>query len=193
MVEGSRRRRRGAELEASVLDAAWEEIYERGYSAFTVDSVAARARTSKAVLYRRWSSRAELARAAIERFFHQHPLSVPDTGSLRGDVLEYLRNAAENSVQTEALLFARFVEFQGRTGTSLKDLIDAIVPTHQSIMAQMLKRAIERGEVDEGKITDRITRLPADLFRLEVVMTGHPLSESGAEEVVDTIFLPLLQ
>lgn len=193
MSDGSRRRRRGAELEASVLDAAWQEIYKRGYSAFTVDKVAARARTSKAVLYRRWSSRAELARAAIERFFHQHPLSVPDTGSLRGDVLEYLANAAENSVQTEALLFARFVEFQGSTGTPMKDLIDAVVPAHQSIMAQILNQAAERGEVDESKITERITRLPADLFRLEVVMTGGALTERSAEEVVDTIFLPLVQ
>jgi AcrR family transcriptional regulator len=46
-------RRRGAELEQAILDAAWEQLIAEGYEHFTIDTVAARARTSKPVLYRR--------------------------------------------------------------------------------------------------------------------------------------------
>jgi hypothetical protein len=47
-------RRRGPELEAAILDAAWEQLLAEGYEHFTIDTVTARARTGKPVLYRRW-------------------------------------------------------------------------------------------------------------------------------------------
>src|ERR1700684_675894 len=84
---GGRTRRRGAALEAALLDAAGAELQDTGYQAMTMEAVADRAGTSRAVLYRRWPKRAELAVAALRR--HQPLLSgpIPDTGSLRGDVV----------------------------------------------------------------------------------------------------------
>jgi len=58
-------RRRGAELESAILDAAWEQLIAEGYEHFTVDTVAARARTSKPVLYRRWKTREDMLRATV--------------------------------------------------------------------------------------------------------------------------------
>ena len=46
-------RRRGPALEEALLDAAWTELTERGYDEMTIDAVAVRAGTSRAVLYRR--------------------------------------------------------------------------------------------------------------------------------------------
>src|ERR1700744_3783867 len=87
---GGRTRRRGAALEEALLDAAWDELQVAGYQAMTMEAVADRAGTSRAVLYRRWPKRAELVVAALRR---HRPISsgeVPDTGSLRGDVLALL-------------------------------------------------------------------------------------------------------
>ena len=53
-------RRRGTKLEDALLDAAWEELQEVGYTRLTMEAVAARAGTSKPVLYRRWPNRARL-------------------------------------------------------------------------------------------------------------------------------------
>src|SRR5690349_13494346 len=81
-----RSRRRGATLERALLRAAWEELAAVGYANLTIEGVAARARTSKAVLYRRWPNRAALITAAMRQ---EAPLlsgEVPDTGQLRGDV-----------------------------------------------------------------------------------------------------------
>src|ERR1700683_2914301 len=80
-------RRRGATLEHALLDAAWQELQESGYSKLTMERVAERAGTSRAVIYRRWRNRAELVVAAMR--YHQ-PLysgAIQDTGTLRGDVL----------------------------------------------------------------------------------------------------------
>src|ERR1700678_947664 len=76
-------RRRGAMLEHALLDAAWQELQESGYAKLTMERVADRAGTSRAVIYRRWRNRPELVIAAMR---HRQPVlsrQVPDTGTLR--------------------------------------------------------------------------------------------------------------
>ena len=63
-ADSSGRRRRGATLEKALLDATWEELVEKGYDGLTIESVAERAQTARAVIYRRWPSKPELVRAA---------------------------------------------------------------------------------------------------------------------------------
>src|ERR1700742_559320 len=60
-----RQRRRGEELEAALLDAAWDELVEAGFAKLTMESVAARAKTGVAVLYRRWPRKDDPVLAAI--------------------------------------------------------------------------------------------------------------------------------
>src|ERR1700744_4599906 len=85
-----RRRRRGQELESALLEAAWDELVEVGFAALTMESIAARAHTGIAVLYRRWPNKGELVLAAIAHFGRAHPVEIPDTGTLRGDLLALL-------------------------------------------------------------------------------------------------------
>ncbi|MFD7947322.1 helix-turn-helix domain-containing protein, partial [Streptomyces sp. NPDC059744] len=65
--EPVRKRRRGAELETALLDAAWDELIAMGFEELTYEAVAARAGTSRAVLYRRWPTKRELVLAALSR------------------------------------------------------------------------------------------------------------------------------
>jgi hypothetical protein len=51
---GGKTRRRGDALEHALLDAAWDELQAVGYAGLTIEAVADRAGTSRAVLYRRW-------------------------------------------------------------------------------------------------------------------------------------------
>ncbi|MEU3183558.1 TetR/AcrR family transcriptional regulator [Streptomyces sp. NPDC006923] len=185
-------RRRGAALEAAVLDAAWAEIREHGYAALTVDAVAQRAGTSKPVLYRRWPGKAELARAAVEHALRQDPIPTPDTGSLRGDVIELLHLANQRRVGLAAHLMAHLGDFFRETGTSIASLRETAAAGQEDIMGKIVERAVERGEINPDKLSDRIARLPVDLFRLELLMTSHPVAEETIIEIVDTIYLPLI-
>src|SRR5689334_3049054 len=85
-------RRRGAMLEEAILRAAADELVESGYTGLTMDRVAKRARTNKNAIYRRWPNRAALGIAAYRQLVDTD-WRVPDTGELRGDVLELLRSA----------------------------------------------------------------------------------------------------
>src|SRR5512140_1521140 len=89
-AEPSRHRRRGPDLETALLDAAWDELVEVGYAKLTMESVASRASTGIAVLYRRWANKDQLVLAALEHYRNSHPVDLPDTGTLRGDLLAAL-------------------------------------------------------------------------------------------------------
>ena len=72
--------------EAELLAVTLELLQEHGYDRLTVDAVAMTARASKATIYRRWPTKAELVLAAFVEGT-RHVAVDPDTGSLRGDLL----------------------------------------------------------------------------------------------------------
>jgi AcrR family transcriptional regulator len=184
-------RRRGATLENALLDAAWAELEAKGYQAMTMEAVADRAGTSRAVLYRRWPKRAELAIAAIRR--HRPMLSgeVPDTGTLRGDVVALLTRMSD-------LLGATGPEtLYGLLGDYLSDaeLFDRmrsdLLYIGAGVMTTILDRAAERGEA-RSDVGTRVATLPTDLFRNELLTSRIPPSEDVIAQIVDEVFLPLV-
>lgn len=185
-------RRRGAALEGALLDAAWDELTERGYDDMTIDAVAARAGTSRAVLYRRWPNKQELVLAALAHEVDKDVVAVPDTGSLREDVIELLRQGNKLRVGLVAALMTRLGGFYQQTGRSLDDLRAFVQGDRDAVLEQVIRRAIDRGEIQPEQVTDRIARLPVELFRYEILTTLQPLPDEAIEEIVDTIFLPLL-
>ena len=66
-AQRARQRRRGAELEAALLDAAWQELVEAGFARLTMESVANRAKTGVAVLCRRWPNKDDLGLSSAHR------------------------------------------------------------------------------------------------------------------------------
>ncbi|GFG95558.1 TetR/AcrR family transcriptional regulator [Mycobacterium timonense] len=189
---GVSRRRRGPALEEALLDAAWTELTERGYDELTIDAVAVRAGTSRAVLYRRWPNKQELALAAVAHEVAKDVVVAPDTGSLRGDAIALLRQANKVRVALVVPLVTRLGGFYQQTGSSLADLETLVRGSRDDALEQAVQRAIDRGEIEPGQLTERIARLPVDLFRYEVLMTLRPLSDAAIEEIVDTVWLPLL-
>ncbi|PRI15669.1 TetR family transcriptional regulator [Mycobacterium shigaense] len=179
-------------MQEALLDSAWAELTERGYDDFTIDAVAVRAGTSRAVLYRRWSSKQELVIATLAHAAGKDVVVAPDTGSLRGDVIGLLREANKVRIGLAAQVFSQLGSLYRETGTSLADLSAFVRGGRDSAMEQALQRAIDRGEIERDRVTERIGRLPADLWRHEILMTLRPLTDEAIEEIVDTIFLPLV-
>ncbi|WP_328825264.1 TetR/AcrR family transcriptional regulator [Tomitella gaofuii] len=185
-------RRRGAELERAIFDAAWDQLVAEGYGRFTIEAVAARARTSKPVLYRRWRTREELFRATIRHRGAVHVPSVPDTGGVRGDLLAVLRGANSGRSNVTALLSVLVTSSFEDIGMSPSELRAELIGDRATSVDVILERARERGEVDAAKLTPRIADLPFALLRHEYFMTFRPVPEEVLAEIVDEIFLPLV-
>jgi AcrR family transcriptional regulator len=185
-------RRRGAELESAILDAAWDQLIAEGYEHFTVDTVAARARTSKPVLYRRWKTREDLLRDTVRHRGAADPPSIPDTGTLRGDLLALLTHANNDRNPMAALVSSMLGSYFNKTGPTVAELRAEFSSQRGSAVEEVVNRAVERGEVDPARLTPRIIDLPFDLFRHEMMMTLKPVPDHVLRQIVDDIFIPLV-
>jgi AcrR family transcriptional regulator len=192
-ADDTQTRRRGAELEAAILDAAWEQLIAEGYEHFTIDTVSARARTSKPVLYRRWKTREDLLRAAVRhRGAAADSPSIPDTGTLRGDLLALLTQANTTRNPMAALVSSMLGSYYNQTGPTPAELREAFLSQRDSAVEQAVNRAVERGEIDPARLTPRIIDLPFDLFRHEMMMTLKLVPDHVLRQIVDDIFIPLV-
>ena len=192
--DGKQARRRGTELESAILDAAWEQLIDEGYEHFTVDTVAARARTSKPVLYRRWKTREDMLRATVRHRGAANSLPAPDTGTLRGDLLALLTDANTDHNPMAALVSSMLGSYYNQTGPTPAELRDAFLSQRDSasVVEQVVNRAVQRGEVDPARLTPRIIDLPFDLFRNEMLMTLKLVPDHVLRQIVDDIFIPLV-
>jgi AcrR family transcriptional regulator len=155
--------------------------------------VAARARTSRAVLYRRWPNRPELVVAALRQHTDFTSPEAFDTGTLRGDVLALLRHMSTRVGEIAgalSFLIAASFEEAGLTSAGLRERAVAGEP---GTMQVILDRAAARGEIDPGRLSPRIASLPVDLVRHDLIMTLAPIPDSTLIEIVDKIFLPLVR
>ena len=163
-----------------------------GYAGLSMEGVADRAGTSRAVLYRRWRNRPELVIATLRR--HRPMLSgeIPDTGSLRGDVLALLRwmsgHLAEIGPETVYGLLGDYLSDAELFARSQ----DHVLHISAGVMDAILKRAVDRGEA-RADVEPRIATLPTDLFRNELFLARTPPSEGAIAEIIDDVFLPLVR
>jgi AcrR family transcriptional regulator len=191
-------RRRGAALEEALLAAAWDELVEKGYAGFTIDGVADRAHTGRQVLYRRWPAKRELALAAVARYHSHNIVSVPDTGSLRGDLIAYLTEALAKRAEMAALLTLNMAQVFAEGGGTPSQLREELLGINARALGtrpvdQIFDRAVARGEADPARLTARVRALPFDLLRSQMMMTMGAVPADEIPGIVDEIVLPLVQ
>ena len=187
----TRPRRRGRALDMAILEATLTEIDRYGYAALSMERVAERARASKASLYRRWPSKVELVLAAVYDLLPD-PAAAANTGSLRGDLLALLRSAAQM--------------LAGPAGTAIRGLISDALRNPElaaqlrnytrgrsvAAMAEIVRQAVERGELPSGTITVRQLDAGLSVMRFYFLTHGGPVPDQVIIEIVDEVMLPLL-
>ena len=191
-AQRTRRRRRGEELEAALLEAAWQELAEAGFARLTMESVAARARTGVAVLYRRWPSKDDLVLAAIRHYGTTYPVDIPDTGSLRGDMIALLSSFSNSRVSFATTISAVFSGLLASTGLTPAQVREKVLADRPLWSDQIFSRAHERGEIDLRRIPPAVLTMPFDLIRHDMLMTYQPIPPERVLAIVDDLFMPLV-
>jgi AcrR family transcriptional regulator len=179
------------EREAAILRAAYELLGEVGYEGLRFEAVAARAKASKATLYRHWRGRAQLAVDAV-RICHASADPVPDTGSLRGDLVTWFSAMAEATTGADGPLLAGLVMAM-RTDPELAAELRRLRASKAPTAAILCSRAEARGELRPGYNPDLVDEIvPAQLF-MHSFARGGPLDAAFIDHLVDDIILPLLR
>jgi AcrR family transcriptional regulator len=181
-----RTRRRGKQLEDALYDATLAELAVVGYGGLTMEGIAARARTGKAALYRRWSSKHDLVQAALLYALPPLPEPRPD------------RSARENLL---AVLNAHCDVVAGKTAfpglDSMQQLLhepelraifaDAVVGPRLRITESILQAAADSGEIDPASITPYTARVGTALVNQQMLLSGAPPNKRQLAQIVETV------
>lgn len=185
-------RRRGAALEEAILRAAVDELTEYGYVGLTMDRVAQRAGTNKNAIYRRWPNRIALGIAAYRRL--TTTVEPPDTGTLRGDVLELLRGANRHWSSPLGSILRELLSAAGSAPELVAQLPEQSTNDQAALWLTVLGRAIARGEASPEALHPRVATVAIVLLRNEFVMRGVPTAPDDVlVEIVDEVYLPLVR
>jgi AcrR family transcriptional regulator len=185
------RRRRGEELDAAIREAVLGLLAEHGPAGVTMEAVAAAARTSKPVLYRRWPDRASLLRDTLLGIA---TAAIPheDTGSYRSDMLAILRGWAALFTGPEAALLRAAIAATAHDPELAEAFRNDVIGWRKQEMAALLARGIARGDV-RANVPVEITReLGQSVLWHRLLVTGDPIDDDLVVQIVDEVLVPFV-
>lgn len=176
--------------ETELLEVTLQLLQEHGYDRLTLDAVAARARASKATVYRRWPSKAELVLAAFIEGVRQVAVH-PQTGSLRGDLLQLGHACREQAAELAGTIRAVLVEVSRHP--ALNDAMQhQFLDQRRALIHEILRDAADRGEIDAAVISDELWDLLPGYLIFRIIMPSRPPTRETVETLVDEVIVPSL-
>jgi AcrR family transcriptional regulator len=153
-----------------------------------VDAVASTARASKATVYRRWPSKAELVLAAFIDGIRQFAVP-PDTGTLRGDLLRVGEMVYRQARQHASTIRAVLVEVSRHP--ALNDALQhQFIDQRRALVQHVLQQAVDRGEIASAAITDELWDLLPGYLIFRSVIPGRPPTRRTVQLLVDDVIIP---
>ena len=181
-VEGDRER--------EILEAALEVLADVGYDRLTMDAVAARARASKATLYRRWSTKVSLVIDAL--LLQKGPAVIPDTGSLRGDLIEAFCGMGGLDSEAVATLSSVLTAID-RDEEFAREFRERVIGPKAAISQAIYERAVARGEVRADLDVSLFGPALAGILLHRAYLMGEEPTAERIARVIDQIILPAAQ
>lgn len=190
-VESASRPRVEGDRELEILRATLDVLADVGYDRLTMDAVATRAKASKATLYRRWSNKVALVIDAL--LAQKSAPDLPDTGSLRSDLLEafcgfggLLDGGAVATWSSVLTAITRDEDFANEFRTR-------VIGPRLDASRRIYERAVARGEVRADLDISLFAPALAGILLHRAHVLGEPPSRELIARVVDQIILPAAQ
>ncbi|WP_413805727.1 TetR/AcrR family transcriptional regulator [Streptomyces sp. OE57] len=174
-----------ADKTAAISEAVLDELAEQGYGRLSMEAVAKRAGVGKSALYRRWPSKQRMVIAVVSEL-SVALVELPDTGTLRGDVLAGLRAVADwlTHPRFSRILPDLIAEAQ-RDEELSQALARCIGEPRRARMTDALDRAVERGELPPDLDRELALDLLGGLVYWRVSARGAPLEPGYFERAAD--------
>jgi len=185
-------RKRDHSRDPEILDAALDVLAEEGYDGMTIDMVAARAKAGKATLYRRWPSKGELVVDAVA-CMKRGDLdldNLPDTGTLRGDLLAMVKPRTIVDAGRKLQIMAGLMSVLSRSPELASTIDAAIVEPRAQVNRILLRRAVERGEIAETIDIEAIALIAPSMAAYRSLVRQLPVDRDFLISVIDGIVLP---
>lgn len=176
--------------EIELLTVTLRLLQLHGYDRLTVDAVATTARASKATVYRRWPSKAELVLAAFMEGIRQVAVP-PDTGALRDDLLRLGHLVCQEVHKHAGTIRAVLVEVSRNAALS-EVMRYQFVEQRRSLIQHVLRQAVDRGEIDGAVISDELWDLLPGYLIFRSIIPGRAPTDRTVQALVDDVIIPSL-
>ncbi len=185
-------RKRDHSKDRQILDAALDVLAETGYDGMTIDAVAARAQAGKATLYRRWPSKDELVIDAVAcmKATDTDIDRLPDTGTLRGDLLAMIRPHSIEDAERRLKVMAGLVSMLSRAPELAQTANQAIVEPRTEANRVLIRRAVDRGEIPADCDVEALALIIPSMAAYRVLMLHLPVEREFLVSLVDHVLLP---
>lgn len=179
------------EREAELLTVTLRLLQSHGYDRLTVDAVAAEAKASKATVYRRWPSKADLVLAAFVEGTRESAVA-PRTGSLREDLIAIgtavAAQAREHTSTMRAVLNEMSHSADLRTAMQ-----DKFVRHRHTMIEEVLAAAVDRGEIDAEAINPEVWDVLPGYLVFRCLISERMPTDDTVRTLVDEVLLPGLR
>lgn len=176
--------------ETDLLAVTLQLLQQHGYEGLTLDAVATCARASKATLYRRWASKAELVLAAIIEGIG-HPAKATDTGTLRGDLLQLGKVLCQHARKQASTIRALLMEMS--RNPALADVMQRqFLDERKDLINHIMRQAVDRGEIQKASIDDELWDLLPGYLIFRSVISGRRPTQRTVQALVDDVIIPSL-
>ena len=181
-----------ADRRTAICEAVFELLGEVGYDRMSMDAVAARARASKATIYRGWPTKPDLVIDAMMHRFAEGATPA-DTGSLRGDLLAHMDRACDVACGEDGAVVSGLLTAASRHPELSRTLHLHLYETKKQAYDVMIARAVARGELGDGADAGLLHEIVHALVLARRLSELGPLDHAFAERVVDRVLLPVMR
>lgn len=185
-------RKRDPKLDDCILEAALDILAEKGFDSMTMDMVAARAKAGKATLYRRWPSKPELVRDALIFMSHRSVEfgELPDTGSLKEDLLGVLKPYSSEHGQRKIRVLSRLGSFFSDHEKFADEALNGIFAPWTAVNLTLMQRAKDRGEISAKADLELACEIIAAMTAFKTNFQKKAFSKAYYEKLLEQILLP---
>ena len=185
-------RPRDASRDADILEATIAVLAEHGFDGMTIDMVAARAGAGKATVYRRWPSKADLVIDAVACMKRRDldPDDLPDTGSLRGDLVALIRAPSIEDAELKTHVMGGILSLVSRDPELAHAAFAAILEPRIAVNRALLERARDRGETRPDIDVEALASLTPAMVSFRTLAQRLPVTREFLVHVLDEVLLP---
>jgi len=176
----------------AICDAVFDLLCEVGYDRMSMDAVAARARASKATIYRAWPNKPDLVTEALAYRFGDAPV-VPDTGSLRGDLIAHMTGACQVVNSPDGAVITGLLTAATRNAELARTLHQLIYETKHPVYLTIIGNAVARGEIPADASAELLHEVLHSMVLTRKLWAETGLDDDFVVHVVDDVLLPVLR
>jgi AcrR family transcriptional regulator len=175
------------DVTAAIERAFFDELADVGYGRLSIDAVAKRAAVGKAAVYRRWRSKLDMTMALVSKTAVA-AIDVPDTGTLLGDIRQYLRNGRDALTHPLARRIVPDLLAEVIRNPQLADVLAGTVREPRRIKAvELFERAVRRGELAADVNLELSMDMLAGPLYWRLAVMQLPVDDDYCDELADRI------